>query len=404
MEVDERLLEAGQFKLTNISAIFPDGTPVSCGENTNDAVQRAIGNAFTAQMRTLDVHLGLPRERETHANVDLDGGASTQARFTREQTPVVDTNTGQGEQQVAWARPNLVLLFGAEPRETYDTIQVATLTRNSAGAITLHRSGVPPVLRIGAAPVLTQGTRRVLEAMTARQRDLASSRRQRSAASIDFQASDAAKFWLLNTLNRFIPVVAHMLDQPRTHPEVLYLSLAQLAGELYTFAPDGDPTEIPKFDFLHLDKTFPPLFKRLLDLLETVIAERYVSIPLKRREDGMYLGQIQDAAVFRYEFYLAATSTLPEGQVRDRLPKLAKIASWQQVPSILNSAINGARLELEYSPPGALPVKPGMMFFKVNKTPEYWTDIQGTGTIAIYQPLEPKSVNLLLYAVDPQNL
>lgn len=404
LEIDERLLEAGQLKLTSFSAVFPDGTPVSCGEKTNDVLQRAIGDAFTAQMRSLDVHVGLPRQSETHANVDLEGRSGAPVRFIREQNSVADVNTGKGEQELPWARPNLRLLLGSESRESFDTIRVATLMRSSGGSIILHLAGVPPVMRIGAAPFLTQGIRRLLEAMTARQRSLASSRRQRSAASIDFQASDAAKFWLLNTLNSFIPVIAHMLDQPRTHPEAMYLALAQLTGELCTFAPDGDPTDIPKFNFLQLGDTFMPLFSRILTLLETVIAERYVEIPLKRRDDGMYLGQLQDPTVLRYEFFLAATSNIPEAQVRDRLPKLTKIASWQQVPSILNSAINGARLELEYSPPGALPIKPGMVFFKVNKTPDYWTDIQGTGTIAIYQPLEPKAVNLSLYAVDPENL
>jgi len=86
------------------------------------------------------------------------------------------------------------------------------------------------------------------------------------------------------------------------------------------------------------------------------------------------------------------------------MPKLAKIASWGQIGAILNSAVNGIRLELEYTPPSALPVKPGLVFFKVVRTPEYWSDIAGTGTIAIYQPIDPLGVDIHLYAVDPTNL
>ena len=125
---------------------------------------------------------------------------------------------------------------------------------------------------------------------------------------------------------------------------------------------------------------------------------------LTKREDGMYLGKIEDPQVLRYEFFLAAQGSVPESQIRDRLPKLSKIASWNHISSILNSAVNGAKLDLEYRPPGALPVKPGVIFFKVIRTPEYWNDIAGTGTIAIYQPMEPSSMNLSLYAVDPANL
>jgi type VI secretion system protein ImpJ len=149
---------------------------------------------------------------------------------------------------------------------------------------------------------------------------------------------------------------------------------------------------------------FAPMFERAHKLLDAVIAERYVQINLTKREDGMYLGKIEDPQVLRYEFFLAAQGSVPESQIRDRLPKLSKIASWNHISSILNSAVNGAKLDLEYRPPGALPVKPGVIFFKVIRTPEYWNDIAGTGTIAIYQPMEPSSMNLSLYAVDPANL
>ncbi len=118
----------------------------------------------------------------------------------------------------------------------------------------------------------------------------------------------------------------------------------------------------------------------------------------------MHLAQVEDASVLRFEFFLAVTGTLSEQDVRDRLPKLSKIASWGQIGGLLNSAVNGARIEVEYRPPGALPIRPGLTFFRLLKTPEYWMDIQGTGTLAIYHPLPSDSLELKLYAVDPQNL
>ena len=49
-------------------------------------------------------------------------------------------------------------------------------------------------------------------------------------------------------------------------------------------------------------------------------------------------------------------------------------------------------------------MRAGVLVYKVNKTPEYWNDIAGTATIAIYQPVESMAIELSLYAVDPANL
>ncbi|HEY2409954.1 MAG TPA: type VI secretion system baseplate subunit TssK [Polyangiaceae bacterium] len=405
LEIDERALAAGQLRIRQIAAILPNGTPIVCNESGDDAPPpRQLDSSFPAHLASLGVHVALPHQSDSTENIDLVGKPSSVARYTRQQRRVPDGNTGIGQQDVPWAKPNLRILIGDERREAFDSLQIAELVRGSGGAIVLRDTFVPPILCISASPFLMAGFGRVLLAMTTRQRSLAASRRQRSAAAIDFRADDAAKFWLLNTLNESIPAVSHLVDYGEVHPERAYLVLAELIGKLCTFAVDGDPTAIPKFNFLALGDVFEPMFARALSLLNSVIAERYVEIPLQRRDDGMHLGKIEDAAVLRYEFFLAVSGTLPEAEVRERLPKLSKVASWGQIGALLNSAVNGVQIDLEYRPPGALPVRPGTMFFKLQKTPNYWMDIQGTGTIALYHPLPREALNLALYAVDPQNL
>lgn len=405
LEIDTRALSGGQFRLSQVSAILPDGTPVSFGEGVAEPPPpRPVDAAFPAHMQTLPVYLAVPHEAEHSANVVLSGGVGDAMRYLSATGRVADQNSGTAEQDITWARPNARILLGEERRDSYDAVQVADLVRTNTGQVTLRDTYIPPILRIGASPFLCAGVRRVLAAMTARQRSLAASRRQRSESQIDFQASDAAKFWLLNTLNEMIPVIAHLADHEDSHPERAYLALAQLIGKLSTFAVDSDPTTIPKFNYLNLGDVFEPIFARSISLLNSVIAERYVEIPLEKRPDGMYLGKVTDSTVLRYSFFVAASGTLAEVELRDRLPRLTKIASWNQIGPLLNSAVNGVRIELEYRPPGALPVRPGMVFFRVEKTAEYWPDIQGTGTVALYHPLPQESVKLSLYAVDPQNL
>ena len=89
----------------------------------------------------------------------------------------------------------------------------------------------------------------------------------RTAASVDFQASDTAKFWMLHTMNSFIPLFSHLVDHGNAHPEDCFIALGSLIGELCTFSADGDPTTIPKFNYLELGVVFEVLLARAVSLL-----------------------------------------------------------------------------------------------------------------------------------------
>ncbi len=404
LSLDERALGNGQLRLAELCAVLPDGTPVACTESDGDAPPpRPIDSVFPAHLASLPVYVGIAHQRENGPNVLPEAQSSQAVRYLEQQARVTDFNTGANDHDVTWARPSLRLLVGDESREAYDTIQIAELCRNSSGIIVLKENYVPPVVHLRASGFLMDRFRRVLAAMTARQRGLMASRRQRTLASVEFQADDAMKFWLLDALNESIPVFAHLVDNGLCNPEAAYLALVRLIGRLCTLAVDGDPSGLPKYNYLALGEVFEPLFARALALIDAVIAERYTEIPLQKRDDGIYLGQVQDPRILRQELFLSATGGLPEADLRDRLPKLCKMASWNQIGPLLNSALNGARLDVEYRPPGALPVRPGVIFFRVTKTPEFWPDIQGTGTVALYHPLGT-GVELALYAIDPQSL
>ena len=57
------------------------------------------------------------------------------------------------------------------------------------------------------------------------------------------------------------------------------------------------------------------------------------------------------------------------------------------------------KCEVEYRPPGAIPVKPGLVYLRVEMDGDYWNDVLSSGTIAIYQPIDPQKVNIRLIGV-----
>jgi type VI secretion system protein ImpJ len=123
-------------------------------------------------------------------------------------------------------------------------------------------------------------------------------------------------------------------------------------------------------------------------------------VPLEKRDDGMYLGKFEDPKIPRtHEFFLEARG-IDEGVLRDRLPKLLKVGSWTQIGYILNAAMPGVRVSVEYRPPGAIPIKPGLVYLRVEQAGDYWNDMLSSGTIAIYQPIDPQKVDLRLIGVE----
>ena len=402
VQFDERALGAGQIRLTKCHGVFADGTPFYIGERGEDQVEaRPLEGAFPAALEALDVYLAMPIARDNAANVALDPAKAGPAhRRIAAQFTAPDINSGRSETGLTWGRANLRLLFGTEARDAFESIRIAQLVRDRTGAIVLRKSFIPPILRVKASDYLMNGLRRVLSAMVGKQKSLSEGRRMRTAASVDFQASDTAKFWMLHTLNSFIPMTSHVVDHGTMHPEHVYTMLATIIGELCTFSPDGDPTAIPKFNYLDLGDVFEPVIERAVELISGVLAESFIVVPLEKRDDGMYLGKFEDPKIPRtHEFFLEARG-IDEGVLRDRLPKLLKVGSWTQIGYILNAAMPGVRVSVEYRPPGAIPIKPGLVYLRVEQAGDYWNDMLSSGTIAIYQPIDPQKVDLRLIGVE----
>jgi type VI secretion system protein ImpJ len=406
LEIDERMLQSGQFALRKLSAIWPDGLVIRCGEPTGDPLPqpRPFDGHLRSEAAPLDVFIAMTSEGAS--NVALTGEPSIQQRFARVTQRVDDFNTGGAPQDVDVAVPSLRVIFGTEARERVTTMPIAQLVRQADGRIVARDTFVPPVMNIAAAPFLTAGLRRVVGAVSARQRELASARKQRHPSSIEFHFTDARRFWLLHTLNAAMPVLSHLLDSPRVHPEDVYLQLASLVGQLCTFAPDADPATIPKFSYGELGEVFENLFARVLALLSLDSVPVYVEIPLERRPDGMFLGKIPEPRISNHEFFVAVRSGQSEQIMRDRVPQLLKVAGWKHISDVVKQARHGVRSEVEWTPSGSLPVKTGTCFFRLRREGPFWEEIAKTSTIALYLPTDTdwKDTWLAVYAIEPTYL
>ena len=398
---NEEALENGVFEVVRCRAIFPDGLPVDAPDVDAPPPSRNFMEFFLPTAERMDVFLAIPSARPGSPNVAAGNGPGPSiARYRAMQSVFADENTGDNQRTVTLAAKNLRVLFGDEPLDNHSAIKIAEIRRTMEGKMVMEEGYIPPAISLTAARPLMEIVRRLLEILSAKSSTLAELRRQKGAGVADFTTSDVANFWLLHTVNAYIPGMMHCHHVQRIHPEQLYLSMARMAGELMTFVTEGHPSELPKYIHTDLTRTFTELDRRLRILLETVIPTRCVPIPLERTKESIYIGRIMDERLAgSAEFFLGVYAKMPEAQLLERVPRKSKIASIDTINYLLGQALPGVVLRPVPVPPGPVPVRMGFKYFRLEKIGTYWDTIASSRTICIYFPAEFPELRLELYAV-----
>jgi type VI secretion system protein ImpJ len=313
-----------------------------------------------------------------------------------EMVRVADETVEGNECEIPVANKNFQVLFAGESLEDKIWIKIAELGRTATGEVTLRESYIPPAIALVASGTLMAILHRILEMLSAKSSALSQQRRHIA----EFGASDVANFWLLHTVNSYLPVLSHLYTEAKHHPEQLYLVLAQLVGELSTFSLQADPRDIPRYDHENLFKTFDELEQKIRFLLETMIPAKYVIIPLVKTPQQWYAGQIHDDRLLATaQFYLAANAQVAPGRLIDDVPAKAKFSSPDEVSALIGRAVPGVALTHEPIPPSAIPVKPGFKYYHLHTSGRWWEAICKAKSVALYLPDEFPDLKVELVAI-----
>lgn len=393
LEVNREGLANGHFSIVRCGGIFPGGTIFSASESDGPALSRVLSHTLDPSIQTVDVHVALPAKRASFRNVSggNEGDASS-ARYLKESIRVIDENTGENEREVDVARNNLRILLGGESLTDHDHLQVARLKQESGGSFVLDDTYIPACLHISCSSLLTHIVRRLLETLHSKSASLSESRGQRTAGLLEYGSSDLGTLWLLHTVNSFIPIIDHYHRVPRSHPELLFTSMAQLASALMTFSPSAHPKDLPRYDHSNLSATFLGLDKAIQELLKAAVPTGAVEIPLIRESESKFTAQIADDQLFvAAEVFLAAKADIPEHQLIEELPKQAKISSADKISSLLGLALPGVALVHRPVPPHPLRVKLGLQYFRLesrgdSESQKHWEEICKSRTLTLRIP------------------
>jgi type VI secretion system protein ImpJ len=400
--LDQELLNEGQLAVSRASGIFPDGLPFEIPGPDQPPPSKSLAEYFDQDMTSLDVYLTVPDYKDKGLNVAGLGRVAS-SRYLAEITSVRDDNTGMGEKPIQIARKNLRLLAETESREGSSALRIANVEKTDTGGFRLNPRFVPALLEVRANDYVRGLVNGILEILSAKSTQISATRRHKNESLAEFTTTDITKFWLLYTVNSSIPVLSHLLQGQRCHPEELFSALTALGASLTTFSPTIRPRDLPLYDHAELSKVFTELDEKLRVLLEAVDKSPAVSLALKQVSNTIYATAIdQDKYLTNTRMYLAVSADANEDTIIRRVPQLVKTCSATHIDQLVSNALPGITLTHIPSPPSAIPIKMRYQYFSLNQSGAAWETVLRARNFAAYVPAEIQNPQMELIILLPQ--
>jgi type VI secretion system protein ImpJ len=402
LEIDRESLTTGMFGIRSASGIFRDGLLIDLPLSDPAPPPRPLAHAFGPDQRVLDVYLAVAEHRDDGRNVD-SLGQDANARYRASDLMLRDETSGKMERPIQVARKNLRLLLEGESLEGFSVLRVARVVRSPVGAYDLEADFIPPLIDVRGSEHLMTITRRLVEMLTAKSSEVAKTRRQKNLSLAEFGVADVASFWLLHTVNTYLPRVRHVYETRGGHPQELYETLVALAGALTTFSTRIRPQDLPPYEHDNLTHCFTRLDEALRELLESVVPATVASLPMRVVQPSMHV------AALDHERYLAAPQMFiaftPEGRPADvaaRVPQLLKVSAANQLDHLVRQALPGLTLTYVPTPPTAIPIRTNALYYQLTRSGPDWEAILKSRNVAAHVPSELGSPQLELVIMLPQ--
>jgi type VI secretion system protein ImpJ len=295
------------------------------------------------------------------------------------------------------------LLTGAESREGLTSMRVARVRRTESNAFDLDPRFVPPLLSTAASPYLTSIARRLVEILSAKSSELSGPRRHKDQNLADFTASDVASFWLLYTVNTYLPQFRHLFETKQGHPEELYAVMLSLAGALTTFSQEISCDSFPSYNHDELETCFSDLDEKLRLLIESGVKKNFVALPLQEVRPHIYATAVDDDKYLtNTKMYLAVSAEMKGSAITQKAPPLVKVCSDDHIDYLVRQALPGVQLTHVAMPPAAIPVKLNYQYFSLNQSGGAWEAVGRARNLAAYVPGDFPNPQLELIILLPK--
>jgi type VI secretion system protein ImpJ len=395
LEIERDLLAVGKLAVRRASGIFPDGTPFAMPDNDPLPPPLEIGSQFRDEI----VHLAIPLRKSSAMLASADDEKNALARYQARDYEARDILSDSNElADLEVAALNTRLQPASDPTMDFACLPLAHVVEGLAdGNVVLDEAFIPTVLKSSAAARLKTFLAELQGMLHQRGEALAA----RAVASGRGGAAEIADFLLLQTVNRYEPVITHLAVHPHCHPEELYRLLVEIAGDLSSLTtPARRPQRFAIYRHDALRSSFEPVIQALRAALNVVLESNAISIPLTQKKYGVSVALVADRSLFdNAMFVMAARGDVAAEDLRTRLPLQIKIGSSEKLRDLVNLQLPGVPLRPMAVAPRQIPYHAGSVYFELDRASDLWPGMKSAGVIALHQAGELPGLALELWAI-----
>ena len=393
--IDEGALSLGKIAINRLNAILPDGTPINIPYDDDPPTSIDI----TEDVRNKIVYLVLPHKRTDATEVESLQNPDSLARMHPMVSEIRDSNAGMTEQvEIELGKLRIRLMLEGEGLGQYVTMGLARIIEcRSDKKVVLDPEYLPPALDCRAVPRLHDFLKELVGLFHQRGDALAA----RVSESGRGGSAEIADFMLLQAVNRFEPLMAHMAASQGLHPETFYQSAVSTAGELATFSSKSRRTlQFPAYNHDDLAATFAPVMTELRRSLSMVMEQTAVALQLQKHKYGIYVATIGDRNLLqKAAFILAVHASITSEEIASRFPAQVKAGPAEIISELVNLQLPGIRLRQLPVAPRQIPYHSGFSYFELDRGSDLWKKMANTGGFAFHIGGEFPGLELEFWAI-----
>lgn len=393
IEIDKSHLKNGKLCLSAGEGILPDGSFFRFPDIDNAPAAIDVDDDLLNSTIYLAVTIRRNGNTETFRDNNVQSRFDVVEHDTRDVSGISST-----QQTIEVSGFSFSLRTDKDDNNEFDCIPIAIIEDvNLSGRITLKENFIPPHLNIKNNTYISGFLSELVKLAKHRINSLA----ERVTVAGKATTTEVTDFLMLQTLNRYYPLLVNLDHTESLSPYDLYLKFIELIGDMSTFIkPDKLVPDLPHYQHNDLTNIFSILINELRQVFSVVLEQNSINIPLQAKKYGISIGTIADKTLLSSaSFIIAVSADISPDEIRQYFPPQVKIGAVEQIKELVNIQLPGIQLNSLAVAPREIPYQRNHVYFELVQSGEYWASLVDSGAIAFHVGTNFPGLSMELWAI-----